>query len=381
MTRLPSEEDRALGPRVALAVVFGCYGIALGSWFARIPWVQSTRGLSAAELAFVLAGAAIGGVAAMPATARLVARWGSRVTTSSAVAVTAITTAAIPHAPSAATLFVVLLSFGAAGGALDVAMNVHAVTVQEHYGRPILSRLHGLWSIGALIGSSTSGAVAEAGVSAPVNLGAAGAVLLVVAVCTRRGLAGVPPRPRTPPGRVFAVPDRSLLVLGATAFCGLFAEAAMADWSAVYLASALRAPEAVAAWGYSAFILAMAVGRFAGDRVAARVGAPRLLRTTTLAGGIALATALLAPTLPVTIAAFAVLGLGVATVLPLTFSAAGRGGYDLGTSIAALSTAGYTGWLLAPPVIGLVAHTASLQAALATIGLATVLVACTASRV
>jgi MFS family permease len=159
-------------------------------------------------------------------------------------------------------------------------------------------------------------------------------------------------------------------------FCGLFAEAAAADWSAVYLRTAADAPQDVAAWGYSAFSLAMAGARLAGDRLVERVGSARLVRAAAITGAAGLALGLLVPVTPVVIVAFAVLGLGMATVVPLTFSAAGRTpGYDPGTAVASVATVGYAGWLLAPPVIGFVAQGTSLTFSLVLVTVMTALIA------
>lgn len=367
----PSRRDRR--SRFAVAVVFALHGVTAGSWAGRIPWVKETRHLSSADLGLALMGAAIGGLAAAPLAAWLMARIGSRALTRAGVAALAVTTPLAPAAPGVLTIFLALVLSGVTASLLDVAMNAQGVAVQERYGRSIMSGLHGLWSIGGLIGSAIAGLVARAGVGAPAHL-------LVVGVCV--GAVGIPagawltPAPPSATGKVFARPDRALFLLGVITFCGLFAEAAAADWSGVYLRSAAHAAPGVAAWGYAAFSLAMAAGRLTGDLVVERAGPAVLVRGAALTGAVGLAVALLVPVTPVVVGAFAVLGLGVAAVVPLTFSAAGRTpGHDPGTAVAAVATVGYGGWMLAPPVIGLVAQGTSLTAALALVAVMTALIA------
>jgi fucose permease len=367
----PTRRDRR--SRVAVAAVFALHGVAAGSWAGRIPWVKEARHLSSAGLGLALMGTAIGGLAAAPLAAWLISRIGSRALTRAGVVALAVTTPLAPFAPGVVTIFIALLLSGATAGLLDIAMNAQGVVVQERYGRSIMSALHGLWSIGGLTGSAVAGVVARAGVGAPAHL-------LVVGVCV--GVVGIPagawlaPAPPSAAGRVFARPDRALFLLGVITFCGLFAEAAATDWSAVYLRSAAHATPDVAAWGYAAFSLAMATGRLTGDLVVERAGPAVVVRGAALVGAAGLAVALLVPVTPVVVGAFAVLGLGVATVVPLTFSAAGRtSGRDPGTAVAAVATVGYAGWMVAPPVIGLIAQGTSLTVALALVAGMTALIA------
>jgi MFS family permease len=367
----PTRRDRQA--RVAVAVTFGIHGVASGSWAGRIPWVKEARHLSPGSLGLALMGAAIGGLLAAPLAAWLISRFGSRTVTRAMGLVMAAGVPLVPSVPGLPSIFASLVLFGAAGGVLDVAMNANGVVVQDHYGRSIMSGLHGMWSVGGLIGSALAGLAAGAGMSAPVHLLIVGVALLIISVVSGFWLIPAPP---SAAGKVFARPDRVLLLLGAVIFFGLFAEAAAADWSALYLHTAAHAPQDVAAWGYAAFSLAMAAARLTADRIVVRVGAARLVRVAALTGAAGLAVGLLIPVTPVVIIAFAVLGLGMATVVPLTFSAAGSmPGREPGTSVAAVATVGYGGWMLAPPVIGFVAQGTSLTVALAVVAVITALIA------
>jgi predicted MFS family arabinose efflux permease len=368
---VPTRRDRKA--RVAVAVTFGAHGVAAGSWAGRIPWVKDVRHLSPAGLGVALMGAAVGGLLAAPLAAMLISRFGSRAVTRGMGLAMAASLPLVAFAPVLPVIFGALLLFGATASILDVSMNANGVVVQEHYGRSIMSGLHGMWSIGGLTGSVIAGLAAGAGMGAPVHLLLVGAALLVI-----NAVSGVwlTPAPRSAVGKVFARPDRVLLLLGAVIFFGLFAEAAAADWSAVYLHTTAHASQRVAAWGYAAFSLAMAGGRLMGDRLVGWIGSARLVRGAALIGAVGLALGLLVPVTPVVIISFAVLGLGMATVVPLTFSAAGSTpGHDPGTAVAAVATVGYGGWMLAPPVIGFVAQGTSLTFALALVAVITALIA------
>lgn len=179
----------------------------------------------------------------------------------------------------------------------------------------------------------------------------------------------------------FVRPSRSLALLGVVAFCALLAEGAVFDWSGIYLAQVVEAGEGVAALGLATFSLTMGAGRLLGDRVVARLGSP----TTVLVGGV-LATSgvtlvLGAVSLPLAIAGFGIMGLGLSVVFPLTLRAAGRHAYPSGPAIAATSTLGYMGFLLGPPVIGLLAEETGLRAALVIVGAACAVAAVLSGKV
>ncbi|MQA86814.1 MAG: MFS transporter [Streptosporangiales bacterium] len=355
----PTRGDRR--SRLAVGVIFGMHGVAAGSWAVRIPWVAESLRLSPGELGVALFGAAAGGVCAMPLAGRMVARHGSHTSMRIGIAALSVSVALPPFASNLPLLFAALVCFGAGQGILDVAMNVGGVEVQERYGRPIMASLHGLWSAGTMGGAAVGGTVAEVGVDAPVHLAAVGVAVLGIGLPAARLLAGSAARTAEP---AFAWPGRGVWLVGVVAFCSFFAEAAAADWSAVYLRTRTAASPGVAAAAYTAFSITMMLGRFFGDRAIARIGA------------VGLATGLLVPSPSVAIAAFGLLGLGVSTVVPLAFSAAGgRADPDRGTSVAAVATVGYGGWLAAPALIGLVADVTSLTVSLALVAGLTAVIA------
>ena len=180
---------------------------------------------------------------------------------------------------------------------------------------------------------------------------------------------GATPARRARTRRRLRPPPRALLGLGAVAFCVLLAEGAMNDWSAVYLARVHDAPPATAAAGLAIFSLTMGFARLAGDRLAAAFGSQKLVRGGLLAGAIVFAAAAAAPSAGAAIAAFSALGLCLASVYPLTMrEAAQRSDVPAGVAIGAVTTVGYAGFLLGPPLIGLLAHASSLRASLALVG-------------
>jgi predicted MFS family arabinose efflux permease len=255
---------------------------------------------------------------------------------------------------------------------MDVSMNALAVEAENAYGKPIMSSFHGLWSVGGLTGATLGSLAAKTGLSAGTHLLVAALVLAAVVLAVARWL------PRRPVGAMAeagpstadkpsakAGYDRRLVGLGCIVFCAFLIEGAMADWSAVFLRNALGASAAQAALGYAAFSLTMTLMRLAGDHLVARWGAVLLLRVFNLAGAAALLLALLAADVGITMLAFALCGLGMATVAPTVFGAAARhDGQHPGRGIATMASFGYTGFLLGPPLIGWLAQAATLRVAL-----------------
>jgi fucose permease len=146
------------------------------------------------------------------------------------------------------------------------------------------------------------------------------------------------------------------------------AEGAMGDWAAVFLREYRRAGIDSAATGFAGFSLAMTAGRFAGDWMRQRWGAPVLLRGGGLAAAVGMTMALTMPGLALSVLGFTLFGLGLANMIPILFGAAGRArGIAPGLGIAAVATTGYAGLLAGPPLIGLTAELVGLRLALVAI--------------
>lgn len=343
----------------------------------RIPAVQTRLALDARTLGLVLLGLAVGALLAMPVAGAMMARTGSRRMTRGAALALA---AALPLpalAPSPLLLAGALVLLGGAGGVLGVAMNAQAAEVERLYGRPLMSGFHALFSAGGLVGAGIGGVAAQRGIDPAPHLLGAAAALVVLALAAGRHLLPTPPSPSPDRGarRSPRLPA-GLLALGAVAFCVLFAEGAMADWSAVYLRDVAGAGPGLTAAGFGAFSLAMAAGRVVGDRVLQRIGAERLVRGGGTVAAVGVALAVLLGTPWAAVLGFGLVGAGLSAVFPTVLATAGRApGLPPAAAIAAVSTVGYTGFMAGPPLIGLVADALSLRAGLALVVVAAAVVA------
>jgi fucose permease len=350
--------------RTAVAVVFFINGAVLASWLPHIPDLKARLGISDGGLGLVLLGMAVGAVVALPVAGWLVGRIGSRAITSASALGLCATVTLPALTPNVALTVTALGLLGAWNATLDVAMNAHGVRVEEAYGRPIMSSFHALFSLGGLVGAGGAALAMSLGLGAAVHLvGVAGFSMGAAAIA----LGGLVPTPHVQ-GRVdpvFVRPPAALLGLGLLTFCALLAEGAMGDWTAVYLRDSLEATPALAATGFAAFSLTMAVGRFCGDGLASRMGAAALLRASGALAAAGLAVSLLIGHPSAAIVGFGLVGLGVANLIPILFSAAGRApGLPAATALAAVATTGYCGYLAGPPLIGLTADVVGLPLAL-----------------
>ena len=349
-------------PRFAVSLIFFLTGAGTANWAVRIPAVQERLGLTAGQLGIALMGVSIGAMVAMPLAGRLVARRGSRpVTRAGALAFgTALMLPA--YAPSFVMLMLSLILLGMANGVLDVAMNAQAAAVQHSYGRPIMSRIHALYSFGGLVGAVIGGRIAARHIDPGPHLLVAGLVIASVAGAVAFSMLpatndAVADSPR------LALPTRALATLSLLAFFVLFGEGAMMNWSAVYLRDISGAGPGLAAAGFASFSLAMAFGRAVGDTLNARFGAERVVRGGGALAALGLLAAVLVTAPWAVVVGFGAVGAGLSSVFPIVLSAAARRpGQAPGAAIAAVSVCGYSGLLAGPPLIGAVATPFNLRA-------------------
>lgn len=357
--------------RRAVALVFAAHGAASGTFASRVPWIADRLHLSSGRLGIAFLMASIGGIATVPFSGRLVKRLGvasaSRILMCCYFAAVALTA----WMPNLYTLCAVMVLSGAGGGTADMAMNSQGILVEKRLGRPIISGLHGFWSVGVLLAATAGSVVAKAHVDARLHFAVAIALIAVVAVVatgrfttTLADVGGE--EPEADPDRktpLWVIPRGRILLIGLVGFCGIFPEIAAQDWSAVYMHRQLAASEATAAFTTGMFAVTMVLGRLSGNSVVQRFGAAATVRTCGVIG--ALGAALVAAThstVPAVLG-FMMIGIGVSVVVPLAFAAAGHAGPDPTLGMAGVATVAYGAGLVAPGLIGGVADVTSLRVA------------------
>ncbi len=353
-------------PRLAVLVAFFVNGAVLASWISRIPAMQIKLDLSEGELGIVLLGMGIGVLVALSLAGGLVGRFGSRTVTIAGAVAMAVFLPLLALAPNAIALWIGLFFLGAATSTMDVAMNDQAVLVEQRASKPLMSSFHGAWSVGSLAGAMLGAALASLSLGSTPHFIIASILFLILMLLTARYLLHAESK-KEKGESMFHLPPRVVWPLGAVAFCAAIGEGAMADWSGVYLSRIFQTTMAYAALGFVAFSLTMTIGRFTGDWLAARFSPTLVVRFGGLLAFIGIMGAIIATEPLIVLLGFAAVGFGVANVVPLAFSAAGKLPLPAGIGIAGVATIGYAGFLAGPPVIGLIAEATSLRFAFLTV--------------
>jgi beta-phosphoglucomutase-like phosphatase (HAD superfamily)/fucose permease len=353
--------------RWATTGMFFVNGAVIGTWVAQIPYTQERFDFSKATLGIVLVSMSIAVIVASPFAGQWIVKHGSRRMTLVGGVADTLAVNLVVLAPHPLVLAPCLLVLGAANATMDMSMNAHGVKVEQDLGRPIMSSLHAGWSFGGVAGAGLAAALVALGLDPRITVAIASALLLTLVLYfnTRLGEGSAAEGEDAPR---FALPSRGVLLLAILCLLTMVTEGAMGDWGGIYLRGDLGASAAVAAVTFSVFSAGMTSGRIVGDWVTGTLGPVRTLQAGALLTGVSLGAALLigAP-IAALLGVFAV-GLGVANGVPLMFSAAGRQpGTAAGPAIAAVASMGSFGFLIGPPIIGVLADAISLPWALTTL--------------
>lgn len=381
---MPLDPGIARNGRIAVSALFLLNGAILGSWAPQIALLLPRHGITESVLGLLILGMGIGAMVAMCLSGRLLARHGSRAMVRVTALCCSIALPAAVLAPGVATLAVAMVAMGASVAMMDVATNANAYEIEQATGRAIMSSTHGFWSVGGFLG----GALGGPGIAA---LGSGGHALLVAALCLGvvafgwSRLAGAPVTADTTTADAGPGVWRqgwTIYLIGVMALFSFVPESAVLDWSALYLSSDHGAGVALSGMAFALFSACMAAMRFCGDAVRNRVGAVPLLRASGCVAAAGMTLAALAPSTAFALAGFALTGIGLANLVPILFSAAGRhGGTNPGAAIAAVSFIGYGGMLIAPSVIGVTAEQVGYPAIFITLSLLLLSVAALAPAV
>jgi predicted MFS family arabinose efflux permease len=406
---------------LATAVVFATNGFLLASWVTRLPATRDRLGASAAELGLVLLAPGFGSLLSMPFSGRWCRRFGSRAVVAATTVAASAVMVALAVVPTLVALGATLFVWGSFYGSWDVAMNVHGSAVEQRAGRDWMPRYHACWSVGGIAGAGCGALAAQLGGPLVLHFAAVAVVCTVLVMVSlgsfiedRAALAEATPTPAPAPGashppapgalhppdpapgppegersrRRASVPAAvhslsgeghgphaeghsprrvltgRLLLVGLVTICATTLEGAAADWLALFLTDERGATASLAAFGYAVFAVAMAAGRFSGTAVAERLGRHGAVRVGGLVSFAGVLLTVLGPGLASAYVGAALWALGVCLVFPAAVSAGGEAPYRPADAIAAVTTIGYGGFLLGPPLIGLLADRVGLGRAL-----------------
>ena len=347
--------------RIAIGALFFILGLCFASWASRIPTIRQKLNISDSNLGLILFALPAGSFCSLPVSGWLINKLSSRIIAFSALFLYGLVLLALGFAQSPFQLVVCLFFYGWLGNTANISINTQALGVQEMYGKGIMASFHGLWSLAGFTGAAVGTYMIARGISPAYHF-------LGISLLTLCGLAlsfsfaikrDVNNKEST---SFFTRPEGSLISLGAIAFCSLICEGAMFDWSGIYFQKIVKADKGMIGAGYSAFMCTMAAGRFMADWFSNRFGVRFTLQGSGLLICMGLLLVVLFPYVATAITGFLLVGFGVCSVVPLVYSLAGKSEkLSAGAALATVSTIGFLGFLLGPPVIGLIAGAFNLR--------------------
>lgn len=347
--------------RIAIAVFFFISGFGFTTWASRIPDIQHKLQLNNAQLGTVLFALPLGLILTLPVTGMLLQRFSSRDIMFVGTLTFNLMLSCIGFVTQAWQLAIVLFFFGCSRNLMNISVNAQSVGIQKLYNRSIITTFHGIWSVAGSAGAALGWLLVALRILPDWHFLCVGALLIITGWFAYPETLREPPSPQAS-GRKFILPDRYLLKYGLISFASMACEGTMYDWSGIYFQKAVHAPRNMVIAGYVMYMIAMSAGRFGGDKLVHRLGVKTMIRYSGLLIFAGLGLSALLPAAVTAGLGFMMTGLGVSCVVPLVFSMAGRSKtMGNGPAIAAVSTVGYIGFLIVPPVVGYLAEAAGLR--------------------
>ena len=353
--------------RVALGAFFFFVGLCFASWAARIPDIQAKFDLSEGQLGTLLLFLPLGSVIGLPIAGWAVHQYGSRAVIMLGSVAYAVTLPMIGLAPTIWLLLPVLVLYGMLGNVMNISLNTQALALEDEMGKSILASFHGLWSMAGFTGAGIGALMIFLGLSPAIHYSVVMLISIVIIFSAQRFIVKQEATSQSG-GMVLKKPDALLMRISLIAFLGMMCEGCMFDWSGVYFKKVVEADPSLIALGYVAFMATMASGRFITDKIAAKYTKVAVIQVSGLLISAGLALAVIFPTVVVATFGFFLVGFGVASIIPLSYSIAGRSKlYAPSVALALVSTISFFGFLLGPPLIGFVADLFNLKTSFAMI--------------
>jgi MFS family permease len=368
-------ESRTIG------LIFAFNSMMFGNWVTRIPDMKADLGLSASDLGIALLGMPLGAVLIMPFCGGLIGKLGLGKATTISTLLFMLTASLPVFGFNQISLTVVLFIYGLSTAFMDITMNAAAAVTEKKQAVSIMSTCHGMWSLGAMLGSGIGSVFVGFEIAPQLHLPIIASILLVVVLFLIPTLLQFHDREASS-GNTFALPTKAVLGLAFLAFCIMLNEGVIADWSAVYMTESLQSGPFYTGLAFSGYAMMMAIGRFSGDLLIPKFGNRRIVVSGAMISFFGIILALLVKSPIVAIIGFSFVGLGFSCIVPVLFSASAKTpGLSPGAGIAAVATIGYSGFLIGPPIIGWIADATSLGLAMGVVAILSLAVAVLSSRI
>ncbi len=356
--------------RTALGAMFFFMGLCFASWAARIPDIQAKFQLSEGQLGTILLCLPIGSMLGLPIAGWSVHQYGSRIVILLGSFAYAMTLPLIGLATTTWMIVPVLVVFGLLGNIMNISLNTQALGLEDQMGKSILASFHGLWSMAGFTGAGIGAGMIFLKFSPAAHYAVVMGISFVIILFSQKFVLNDRRDAGESGGLVLKKPDDLLLRVGLISFLGMMTEGCMFDWSGVYFKKIVMAEPEYVALGYVCFMGAMASGRFITDKATNRFGRIPVLQASGISIFAGLVLSVLVPNLITAAIGFLLVGLGVASIVPVAYGIAGRSKlYSPSVALALVSTISFFGFLLGPPLIGFIADLFDLQVSLALISI------------
>lgn len=370
--------------RKAVALTYFSMGLVFASWASRIPDIKTALHLNDGMFGSILFALPVAQFIMMTFSGKLVTHFGSRKVLLVALPLYAFCLTNIGLVKAGWQLAIALFMFGLSGNLCNISINTQGVSAEKLYQRPIMSSFHGGWSLagftGALIGLAMINLKVVPYFHFVTVIGIVGIIIVLNQNYLIKGKPAI--NPDEPKRKFFNKPDLALVQLGVIGFCSMASEGAMFDWSGVYFKDVVHAPASLVILGYTSFMIMMASGRFLADFVTSKIGRKRLLQICGVMISTGLYTAVFFPFIVTSTIAFMMVGLGVSSIVPSVYSAAGRHSrIPPGIALATVSSVSFLGFLMGPPLIGYISQAAGLRYSFAVIGIFGLGISLTVSKI
>ncbi len=349
--------------RIAVSTFFFIQGLIFSSWANRIPDIKHLLGLNEAGLGGVLFLLPAGQLTAMALSGYLVSKVGSKKTLSVAALLYPTALLGLGSVTAVWQLSLGLFVFGMCANLTNISINTQGVGVERIYRRSIMASFHGIWSLAGFTGGLISTLMVGYNIPPFEHFCIIYAVVLVLILTMRNSVI---PRDTAREGnnkrKIFVKPDAAIFTLGTIVFGSMICEGTMFDWSSIYFQKIINPPKELIRLGYIAFMFTMAGGRFIADWLVTRFGITKILRASGITIATGLLTAVLFPYLLTATLGFLLVGIGTSSVVPTCYGLAGKSKtMHPGMAVASVSSVGFLGFLMGPPIIGFVAQASSLR--------------------
>lgn len=347
--------------RIATAVFFFISGFGYTTWASRIPSIQRDLHLNEAQLGTALFALPVGLLTTMPLTARLLRSYSSSRIMLLGALYFSLMLGLLGYAVQYWQFILVLFCFGSSRNLLNVSMNTDGVNVQGLYKKSIITTFHAIWSCAGFAGAALGYFMVANHVITTGHLLSVSTTLVVLSVCFAPFTIKQQPF-RSEKKPIFSLPDKTLVSLALICFSSMACENIMYDWSGIYMDKAVHSTHTTATAAFVIFMTTLTISRFAGDKVIGYCGVKQLIQYSGAFIVTGFLLAVLFPYVPTTIIGFGFVGIGTSCIVPLCFSEAGKSTtMAKGPAIAAVSTVGYFGFLVVPPMVGFVAQALNLR--------------------